>query len=75
MAPLPATNFGDKGTWSGGAATLNMKWTGGSQAGWKFTGIWSSSTKGYMGKLGGPPLEGKHLTAVLHKGADTVDGC
>ena len=28
--------LGDKGTWSGGATSLNMNWTGGSQVGWKF---------------------------------------
>lgn len=65
--------FGDHGTWSAAGDSLTMKWTGGSEAGWKFKGTYNVSTKAYFGNLGGT-AKGLQLTAILDKGAST-DGC
>ena len=45
---------GDTGTWSGGGATVKMKWTGGTDADLKFKGTWSKTpVKEYAGTFGG----------------------
>ncbi len=45
---------GDSGTWSGGGTTVKLKWTGGTDAGLKFKGTWSTApVKEYAGTFGG----------------------
>lgn len=48
------TSGGDSGTWSGGGATVKMKWTSGTDSGLKFKGTWSRTpSKEYGGTFGG----------------------
>ena len=56
-------NNGDAGTWSGGEATIKMKWTAGGAAGLKFKGHYAA--KVYSGSLNQPGGTGE-----LIKGAD-----
>jgi hypothetical protein len=42
------------GTWSGGAASVSMKWTSGVDSGLRFKGMYVSSSKEYSGKIKGP---------------------
>jgi hypothetical protein len=48
-----ADRFKDRGTWSGGGATLTMKWTKGSSDGMKFKGTYHASAKAYEGSFTG----------------------
>lgn len=50
--------YNDKGTWSGGGATITMKWTGGSDSGLKFKGTYASSPKEYVGVPTGQLVKG-----------------
>jgi hypothetical protein len=64
---------GDSGTWTGGGATVKMKWTGGTDAGLKFKGTWGTTpVKEYAGTFGGV---GAGDTGQLVKGSvDTFGG-
>ncbi len=44
---------GDAGTWTGGNATLGLKWTAGGDTGLKFSGNFVASPEQYKGKFGG----------------------
>lgn len=46
--------YGDSGTWSGGGDRIDIKWTGGDEAGLTFHGPFTTTpTKEYSGKFGG----------------------
>jgi hypothetical protein len=53
--------YNDKGTWSGGGATITMKWTRGSERGLTFMGTWVSTAKVYQGN----PIVGALVKGVV----------
>ena len=57
------------GTWSGGSASLIMKWTAGNDSGLKFKGTYVSSSKEYSGTISG---SGGSLAATVVKGSSCL---